>query len=118
MLCVRTALRSAAELPPDALLFVNVAPQTLDRDEEDAWILRAVREAGLEPGRVVIEGTERFGGRTAAVLARPRRLRAQGFKLALDDVGTGNSGLEMLREVGSDFAKLDRSIVADAPEQS
>src|SRR3954470_10264740 len=118
MLCVRTALRSAPELPPEALLFVNVAPQTLDRDEDDAWILRTVREAGLEPGRVVIEVTERFGGRTAAVLARLHRLRAQGFKLALDDVGTGNSGLEMLREVGSDFVKLDRSIVSGAPEQS
>src|SRR3954452_3721885 len=118
MLCVRSALRSARELPPEALLFINVAPRTLDCDEEDAWILRAVGEAGLEPRRVVIEVTERFGGRTAAVLARLRRLRAQGFKLALDDVGTGNSGLEMLREVGSDFVKLDRSIVADAPEQS
>src|SRR3954451_403914 len=118
MLCVRTALRSAPELPPEALLFINVAPQTLDRDEDDAWILRAARAAGLEPGRVVIEVTERFGGRTATVLARLRRLRAQGFKLALDDVGTGNSGLEMLREVGSDFVKLDRSIVAESPEQS
>jgi diguanylate cyclase (GGDEF)-like protein len=118
MLCLRTALRSAAELPPEALLFVNVAPQTLDRDEDDAWILRAVREAGLEPGRVVIEVTERFGGRTAAVLACLHRLRAQGFKLALDDVGTGNSGLEMLCDVGADFVKLDRSIVAGAPEQS
>src|SRR3954468_5234131 len=118
MLCVRTALRSAPELPPEALLFINVAPQTLDRDEDDAWILRAVRAAGLEPGRVVIEVTERFGGRTATVLARLRRLRAQGFKLALDDVGTGNSGLEMLREVGSDFVKLDRSIVAGARAQS
>jgi diguanylate cyclase (GGDEF)-like protein len=118
MLCVRSALRSATELPPEALLFINVAPQTLERDEGDAWILRSVREAGLEPGRVVIEVTERFGGRTAAVLARLRRLRDQGFRLALDDVGTGNSGLEMLREVGADFVKLDRSIVAGAPEES
>jgi diguanylate cyclase (GGDEF)-like protein len=117
-LCVRSALRSAGELPPEALLFINVAPQTLDLDEDDAWMLRAVHEAGLEPGRVVIEVTERFGGRTAAVLARLRRLREQGFKLALDDVGTGNSGLEMLREVGADFVKLDRSIVAGAPEES
>jgi EAL domain-containing protein (putative c-di-GMP-specific phosphodiesterase class I) len=49
------------------------------------------------------------------VLKSLRRLRAQGFKLALDDVGTGNSGLEMLREVGAEFVKLDRSIVAAAP---
>jgi diguanylate cyclase (GGDEF)-like protein len=118
VLCVRSAVRAAADLPADALLFINVAPQTLDLVEDDAWILRTVREEGLDPGRVVIEVTERFGGRTAAVLARLRRLRSYGFKLALDDVGTGNSGLEMLREVGADFVKLDRSIVAGAPAES
>ena len=47
-----------------------------------------------------------------------RRLREQGFKLALDDVGTGNAGLEMLREVGAEFVKLDRSIVAAAPDEA
>ena len=59
-----------------------------------------------------------FSGRTASVLRCLRRLRAQGFKLALDDVGSGNSGLEMLREVGAEFVKLDRSIVAAAPEEA
>jgi diguanylate cyclase (GGDEF)-like protein len=117
-LCVQSALRSAPHLPPDALLFLNIAPRTLDLDADDDWLLRAVTEAGIEPGRVVVEVTERFGGRIASVLKSLRRLRAQGFQLALDDVGTGNSGLEMLREVGAEFVKLDRSIVAAAPEEA
>jgi diguanylate cyclase (GGDEF)-like protein len=117
-LCVRSALRSASDLPPGALLFLNIAPQTLDLDADDDWLLRAVTEAGLEPGRVVVEVTERFSGRIASVLKSLRRLREQGFQLALDDVGTGNSGLEMLREVGAEFVKLDRSIVANAPVES
>jgi len=118
-LCVQSAMRAAGDLPPEALLFLNIAPQTLDLDEDgEDWLLRAVRDAGLDPARVVIEVTERFGGRTASVLASLRRLRAQGFRLALDDVGAGNSGLEMLREVGADFVKLDRSIVVGAQEQS
>ena len=86
--------------PPGALLFLNIAPQTLDLDADgDDWLLRAARAADVAPGRVVIEVTERFGGRTAPVLKSLRRLREQGFKLALDDVGTGNAGLEMLSEV-------------------
>jgi len=32
VLCVRSALRAAPKLPPGALLFVNLAPQTLDLD--------------------------------------------------------------------------------------
>jgi diguanylate cyclase (GGDEF)-like protein len=117
-LCVRNALRSAADLSPNALLFLNIAPQTLDLDADHDWLLRAVTDAGLEPGRVVVEITERSGGRIASVLKSLRRLREQGFQLALDDVGTGNSGLEMLREVGAEFVKLDRSIVAAAPVES
>jgi EAL domain-containing protein (putative c-di-GMP-specific phosphodiesterase class I) len=62
----------------------------------------------------VIEVTERFSGRMASVLKSLRRLRAQGFKLALDDVGTGNAGLEMLRTVGAEYVKIDSSIVAAA----
>jgi diguanylate cyclase (GGDEF)-like protein len=117
-LCVQSALRSASDLPPEALLFLNIAPQTLDLDADDDWLLRAVTEAGIDPGRVVVEVTERFGGRIASVLKSLRRLRAQGFQLALDDVGTGNAGLEMLREVGAEFVKLDRSIVAAAPHEA
>jgi EAL domain-containing protein (putative c-di-GMP-specific phosphodiesterase class I) len=41
-------------------------------------------------------------------------LRQQGFQIALDDVGTGNSGLEMLRKIHAEFVKLDRSIVVGA----
>jgi diguanylate cyclase (GGDEF)-like protein len=118
MLCVRSALDGAADLPPGALLFLNIAPQTLDLDADDDWLLRAVLDAGLDPGEVVVEVTERFGGRRTSVLKSLRSLRAQGFKLALDDVGTGNAGLEMLREVGAEFVKLDRSIVAAAPNES
>jgi EAL domain-containing protein (putative c-di-GMP-specific phosphodiesterase class I) len=61
-----------------------------------------------------VEVTERFGARTASVIRCLERLREQGFKLALDDVGTGNAGLEMLHKVGADFVKIDRSIVGTA----
>ena len=62
----------------------------------------------------MIEVTERFGARTAPVVKGLQRLRAQGFKLALDDVGTGNAGLEMLRQVEVEFVKIDRSIIVAA----
>jgi EAL domain-containing protein (putative c-di-GMP-specific phosphodiesterase class I) len=45
---------------------------------------------------LVIEVTERFGGCMASVVKSLRRLRAASLRLALDDIGAGNSGLEML----------------------
>jgi diguanylate cyclase (GGDEF)-like protein len=116
MLCVEHALRSVGELADGVLLFVNLSPHTLDLDAaQNDWVRLAVQRAGLSPERVVIEVTERFGGRTAAVVKCLQRLRGQGFQIALDNVGTGNSGLEMLRNVEADFVKLDPSIVIAAP---
>jgi diguanylate cyclase (GGDEF)-like protein len=115
VLCVEQALRSAPELEPGVLLFLNLSPLTLDLDAEaEAWLAPLVQRAGLATQEIVIEVTERFGGCTPAVIKRLKRLREQGFKIALDDVGTGNSGLEMLRNVDAEFVKLDRSIVVAA----
>lgn len=115
VLCVTTAIRSAPPLPDGALLFVNLSPQTLDLDaESNDWLLELTRQAGISPSRVVVEVTERFGGRLPSVVKCVNRLRTQGFKIAIDDVGTGNSGLEMLRQVHAEFVKIDRSIVAAA----
>lgn len=118
VLCVQSALRVAPELEPGVLLFLNLSPQTLDLDaERNDWVRLAVEGAGLPLERVVIEVTERFGGRTAAVVKCLKRLRRQGFKIALDDVGTGNSGLEMLRLLDTEFVKINRSIVTAAPTE-
>lgn len=45
------------------------------------------------------------------LLARLDRLRARGFRLAIDDVGAGYSSLQHLVQIAPDVIKLDRSIV-------
>ena len=57
---------------------------------------------------------ERSVARIETVVREARRLRALGFHLALDDVGAGNAGLDMLRRVAVDFVKIDRSVIAQA----
>jgi EAL domain-containing protein (putative c-di-GMP-specific phosphodiesterase class I) len=115
VVCVNSALRIVPELGPDAYLFINLSPSTLDLDADgDNWLRTAVEEAGLSPQQVVVEVTERFGGRIAPVIRALHRLRQQGFRVAVDDVGTGNSGLEILRTIDAEFVKLDRSIVTAA----
>jgi diguanylate cyclase (GGDEF)-like protein len=115
MLCVSSALANAPQLPPGALLFLNLCPQTLDLDADgNDWLRETVERAGLLRERVVVEVTERFGARTTSVIKCLERLREDGFKIALDDVGTGNSGLELLRRVNAEYVKLDRSVVMAA----
>jgi diguanylate cyclase (GGDEF)-like protein len=111
-LCVHSILARAAELPSDALLFLNLTPQTLDHNLlTGAMIVDAVLAAGLTPDRVVLEITERSVVQLEAVVREAKKLRALGFRLALDDTGAGNAGLEMLSQLPVDFVKIDRAIV-------
>ncbi len=41
-------------------------------------------------------------------------LSASGFGVALDHVGSGNAGLEMMRALRFDYVKIDRSVILDA----
>jgi EAL domain-containing protein (putative c-di-GMP-specific phosphodiesterase class I) len=66
------------------------------------------------PSQIVLEITERSDARLSQVIADAARLRSLGFRLALDDVGAGNAGLEMLRELTVDFVKIDNTVIAGA----
>jgi EAL domain-containing protein (putative c-di-GMP-specific phosphodiesterase class I) len=114
-LCCRAILARAAELPAGALLFINMAPQSLEHDTAVASnFARAIVEAGLRPERVVIEITERSVSRPDLVIRAAAALHAAGFRIALDDVGSGNAGLEMLRRLPVDFVKIDQSVIKGA----
>jgi diguanylate cyclase (GGDEF)-like protein len=116
-LCRRAVLAGAADLPAGILLFLNVSPQVLDHETLACdRLVREVKAVGLEPDQVVIEITERSTERLSMVVREATRLRQLGFKLALDDVGSGNSGLEMLLQVKFDFVKVDREVVNSAFE--
>lgn len=94
---------------------MNVSPETLARGvlapESLAAALAAV---GVVPGRVVLEITERFNGPPEAVIAAAAMFQRFGFKLALDDTGAGNAGLEYLSRLRVDFIKIDGGIVVNA----
>jgi diguanylate cyclase (GGDEF)-like protein len=118
-LCHRAILARAPELPTGALLFINVIPQSLEQDADMASnFARAVEAAGLRPERVVIEITERAVSRLDMVVRAATALRAAGFRIALDDVGSGNAGLEMLRRLPVDFVKVDQSVVSGAATET
>lgn len=114
-ICIQAILARAKDLPPDALLSINLSPQTLDHDVlTGAVLLEAIVSAGLTTNRVVLELTERSMARLSVVVREARHLRDLGFRLALDDTGVGNAGLEMLSQLPVDFVKIDRTVVANA----
>jgi EAL domain-containing protein (putative c-di-GMP-specific phosphodiesterase class I)/signal transduction histidine kinase/FixJ family two-component response regulator len=94
----------------DAALFVNLHPDDLyDTDLVD----EAQLFTQLAP-RIVLEVTERASlAISPALTERLARLRALGFRLAIDDIGSGYSGLTSFTELDPEIVKLDMSIVRD-----
>jgi diguanylate cyclase (GGDEF)-like protein len=114
-ICLRAIFARAGDLPPNALLFINIVPRTLDRDlVAGTKLVDAVLAAGLTPNRVVLELTERSMPRLDVIVREAKRLQGLGFKLALDDTGAGNAGLEVLRRLTVDFVKIDRTVLMQA----
>ncbi len=114
--CRQATLRHAKELlSEEVLLFINVSPQSLDHGRLNVrQLCDEVEAAGLTPQRIVIELTERSVAQLSVVIRAAKELQHAGFRLALDDTGAGNAGLEMLSQLPVDFVKIDREIIVKA----
>jgi len=114
-LCRESILTRAADLPDDALLFLNVASDFFDRGGQPGQQLRReVETAGLKPHRVVIEITGNASEHMNLVAGPIQQMRSLGFHLALDDVGSGDARIGLLSKVRPDYVKVDRAVVSSA----
>lgn len=112
-ICVAAAIKRAPELPVGCLLFLNVNPQSLVHDSVTAEMLIGFLSAvGVSPSQVVLEITEQSEARLDVLADRTTLLANAGFKIAVDDVGSGNAGLQMLCQLPVDFIKLDHSVIS------
>jgi diguanylate cyclase (GGDEF)-like protein len=107
------AAGAASTMTGESVLTLNLSPRTLEADDFSAGALVAlVRKAGLDPGRLILELTER---EQIEEMERLRRnvaaCRGAGFRLAADDVGAGNAGLRLLSQLQFDIVKIDLSLV-------
>lgn len=114
--CVRLALEAARALPGGPLVSINVHASTLARDPGFAGFLADTSAAaGIPPGRLVVEIVEHAPCYDVSRLARVlERVRALGARVALDDIGLGQSNYRMILECRPDYYKIDRYLVAGA----
>jgi len=119
MLCVDRALANAKKLPEGAILFLNLSMLGLEYIEsEGPGLTGRFKEAGRSPTECVLEITERTYAESADRLReRVAELRKNGFRIAIDDMGTGYSALHVLAELQPEFIKLDKMLVRDLPDE-
>jgi EAL domain-containing protein (putative c-di-GMP-specific phosphodiesterase class I) len=108
----RAIRRLIAELiptsPAEALMFVNLHPSDLLDDElfSDAGALTPFAR------QIVLEITERATlDEIRGLSLRIERLRALGFRIAVDDLGAGYAGLSNFAALEPDVVKADMSLV-------
>jgi EAL domain-containing protein (putative c-di-GMP-specific phosphodiesterase class I) len=98
------------EMEDGALLFVNLHPLDLVDDE----LYEANSQFARNAKRIVLEITERARlDATENLLDRIGRLRRLGFRMAIDDIGAGYSGLTSFAHVEPEIVKIDMSLVRD-----
>jgi EAL domain-containing protein (putative c-di-GMP-specific phosphodiesterase class I) len=114
--CIQAVLRAASRSAEDVVLGINVHASTLAMDPEFvSFLADTAGMTGIAMERLVIEIVEHSppwdvrGFRNSL-----EGLRSIGARIALDDIGLGQSNFMMILECRPDYFKIDRYFVHGA----
>jgi EAL domain-containing protein (putative c-di-GMP-specific phosphodiesterase class I) len=105
-----------ARFPAVAAIALNVSGRSLNEPGLPHFISDALKKAGVEPGRLIVELTE-----TSAVsdLHDAQRfiesMRENGVRVCLDDFGSGFSSFAYLKHLDVDMLKIDEQFIRKLP---
>lgn len=96
----------------DAHMAVNLSVAQLEHQDVLDMLRRVMGESDIAPSFIELEITESIAmGDTETNLRRLQEIRDMGFKLSMDDFGTGFSSLTYLQKMPINCLKIDRSFV-------
>ncbi|MEH6649010.1 MAG: EAL domain-containing protein [Motiliproteus sp.] len=103
----------------DAELSLNITEEDLQQGYLEQYLQQKTEQYGVQPHRLTLEILE---GVSASAknnhIDQLRRLKQQGYRLAIDDFGTEYSNFERIMELNVDYLKIDakyiKNIVEDA----
>lgn len=112
-LCRRVVLESFAKLGGTDKIFLNISPDILmQQGTRSGETLKYIHEIGLKPEQVIIEITENMPTVDYPELRNVvHYYRNMGFKVAIDDLGEGFSGLRLWSELHPDYVKIDQHFI-------
>ncbi|MCG2578510.1 bifunctional diguanylate cyclase/phosphodiesterase [Dechloromonas sp. XY25] len=114
MLVLEQALATLAERGHEGEIFVNLSPRALVFSEFSRDLRRIVAASGISPDHIVFEITERDTVKNLSLLERfLSELKADGFKLAIDDFGSGFSSFHYLRRFPIDYLKIEGDFISN-----
>jgi EAL domain-containing protein (putative c-di-GMP-specific phosphodiesterase class I)/CheY-like chemotaxis protein len=100
-------------------LAINVSARNLYEPRLAEQLDGECRMAGVEPSQITLELTETAAMRDAVQMMDVlTRLRVKGFRLSIDDFGSGYSSLVQLHRLPFNEIKIDRTFVAGCTTSS
>lgn len=119
-LCRSRALLCSGRLPTSTRLFVNTLPASIrDPQFRGKPLIDFLDKALLAPGRLVIEITEKLVIENYGLFLEEMAYYTElGMSFAVDDVGSGYSGLEAISRLKPAFLKIDMSLVRNVHESA
>jgi predicted signal transduction protein with EAL and GGDEF domain len=116
---LRKACEDAASWLNAGTVAVNFSAAQFRAQAIDQSIAQVLKETGLAPDRLEIEVPESlFLSEASDVMEVLNRVKALGVRVAMDDFGSGYSGLASLAHFPFDKIKIDRSFVSQLTEDA
>ena len=114
---LREAVRNAGQFRktiPDFRINVNITALQLLAEDFIPNVQRILEEERYDPNGLILELTERCKEMEFELLnQRVQELKNAGIRVALDDMGTGYSTLDLLLHLHADEIKLDMSFTSE-----
>ena len=96
---------------PIVPIAINVATQQLKQKNFTRSIQNILKEFQVNPHFIEIEITENVIITQPTIIETIQKLRELGFRIVMDDFGTGQSSLSYLKEIYIDRLKIDQSFI-------
>lgn len=114
-LCRKVIIGQFSRLNLPGRLFLNISPASLlDPNFVDGKTQEYLDHNSMLPHQIVIEVTESHPIESYQHIEQAiDHYRNGGFTVAIDDLGTGYSGLKLWSEMSPEFVKIDRHFITD-----
>lgn len=112
-LCRIKALENYSKNDMNTKLFINVDPSVINNDKfKKGFTKDFLNNFNINPENIIFEITERNSVNDFTSFKKTiDNYKDQGYKIAIDDTGSGYSGLKLITEIHPHYLKLDMNLI-------
>jgi EAL domain-containing protein (putative c-di-GMP-specific phosphodiesterase class I) len=109
-----SAIEKFINFQSDKMLFLNVDPDVIKDEKFVKGYTKHLFDNVIKQSNIVFEITEKTAIKDYLEFKEIiKNYKTQGYKIAIDDVGSGYSGLTTISEVRPNYIKIDMFLIRD-----